>query len=143
MAGYSGTPLVDKLGVRAGQRVLVLGRPHDVDLQVVLAPLPDLATLDQRAAAGRDDYDVVVAFCPDRAGLTARLPSAISRIVRSGAVWVVWPKKSGPRYAGGTRGITEDDVRRAALAAGVVDVKVCAFDEVWSALKLVYRRSDR
>jgi hypothetical protein len=144
MAGYSDKPLVRKLGLRDGQRVLVLGRPVHVALSQAWAPLPDFATLRQRApAVGRADFDVVVAFCPHRAALARRLPVAVSHVSRHGMVWVVWPKKSGPRYAGPRDGITDNDVRAAALASGVVDVLVCAFDDSWSALKLVYRLRDR
>lgn len=141
--GYSGTPLVRKLGLRDGQRVLVLGRPRDLDVHACWQPWPDLAALQERAASGSAPFDVVVAFCPDRAALHRRLPQAVAAMTVSGMTWVVWPKKSGALYAGPRRGISEDDVREAALAAGVVDVKVCAFDDAWSALKLVYRLKDR
>jgi hypothetical protein len=144
MAEYSHKPLVRKLGLRDGQRVLVLGKPTEMDLSQHWAPLPDFATLRHRApAAGNADFDVVIAFCPDRATLATRLPAAISQINRHGMIWAVWPKKSGPRYAHSKNGITDSDVRAAARAAGVVDVLVCAFDDAWSALKLVYRLRDR
>jgi hypothetical protein len=97
----------------------------------------------ERAPGTTGSFDVVLAFAPDRAALARRLPKAITQVTTAGVVWVVWPKKSGALYAGPERGITEDDVRAAALDAGVVDVKVCAFDDDWSALKLVYRVRDR
>ena len=143
MAGYSGTPLVGKLGLRDGHRLLVLGRPADLDLRSALAPMPDVAALAERPCRGGQPFDVVLTFCADSAALADRLPQALAHMGRHGMTWVVWPKKSGPRYAGPVRGITEDDVRAAALSAGVVYVKVCAWDDAWSALKLVYRLSDR
>jgi hypothetical protein len=142
-AGSSGTPLVARLGLRDGQRVLVLGRPRGMDLTARWQPTPVFAALRERAGPTSPAFDLVVAFCPDRAALARRLPLALTHITTSGTIWIVWPKKSGPLYAGPRRGITEDDVRGAALAAGVVDVKVCAFDDAWSALKLVYRLKDR
>jgi hypothetical protein len=142
-AGYSGTPLVAKLGLRDGQRVLVLGRPRGMDLTAQWQPMPAFAALRERAGPTSPAFDLAVAFCPDRAALAHRLPQALRHITTSGTIWLVWPKKSGPLYAGPERGVTEDDVRAAALAAGVVDVKVCAIDDAWSALKLVYRLKDR
>ena len=126
--GYSGKPLAVKLGVKDGSRVLVTASPDGFDLG---AP--------HHTRAGRDPYDIVLLFCPDAAALHRRWPAAIARITTSGALWVAWPKKS----SGVPTDLTEDVVRAFALPHGVVDVKVCAVDEVWSGLKLVRRLSNR
>jgi hypothetical protein len=135
MAGYSGTPLVRKLGVKAGFRMYVEGAPpHYADL---VAPLPE----GVRVETGEDarDLDFVHVFVERAAGLAARLAALRTRIVPAGMVWVSWPK----RASGVATDVTEDVVRAAALEVGLVDVKVCAVDDVWSGLKLMVRRSDR
>lgn len=131
--GYSGTPLVRKLGIKAGHRVLLDGAPDGF----ALADLPDGVDLDHRAGAG--PYDVVVAFTPDRATLERELPAHEARIERDGAVWVAWPKRASQVPTD----MTENVVRDVALPRGLVDVKVCAIDAVWSGLKLVIRKENR
>lgn len=134
-AGYSGTPLHRKLGVRPGARVLARGVPAGWDLGRLD---PDgSATVHTRP--GRDPYDVVLLFCPDAAALAARLPDAMARTTTPGRCWVAWPK----RASGVPTDLTEDVVREAALAVGWVDVKVCAVDTVWSGLALVRRKENR
>lgn len=135
-AGYSGTPLPRKLGIKPGHRVLLDSAPPGFE-DDLLVPLPDDVALSRRAA--RPPYDVVVAFRRDTAALTKNLARDITRIPKDGALWIAWPKKS----SGVVTDITEDVVRREALAIGVVDVKVCAIDATWSGLKLVYRTKDR
>jgi hypothetical protein len=103
----------------------------------LLVPLPEDVTVTRRAA--RPPYDLVVAFRRDTAALARHLARDLTRIPKDGAVWIAWPKKA----SGIVTDITEDVVRREALALGVVDVKVCAVDATWSALKLVYRTQDR
>ena len=142
MVGYSGTPLPRKLGISPGSAVLVRHPPDDLDLQAVLVPWPTGARLLRRASRSTS-FPVVLVFAESAADLLARLPDAIDRLDRSGAVWVAWPKKSSQRWRDGPRTLTEDVVRAHALSLGVVDVKVCAIDETWSGLKLVYRLADR
>jgi hypothetical protein len=135
-AGYSGTPLVAKLGIKAGHRVL-LDRAPERFVTDVLGELPDSVVVARRA--GRTAYDVVLAFRPDVRTYTAHLARDIGRITIDGSLWIAWPK----RASGVATDLTGDVVRREALAAGVVDVKVCAVDETWSALKLVHRVENR
>ncbi|TAK70763.1 MAG: DUF3052 family protein [Actinomycetota bacterium] len=135
-AGYSGTPLPAKLGIRPGSRVLLDGAPPQLAADL-LVPLPDAVTIHRRA--GRSPYDVVVAFRRTRADLVRGLTADVKRITTSGAVWVAWPK----RASGVATDLTEDVIRDVALPLGVVDVKVCAIDATWSGLKLVWRKENR
>lgn len=133
-AGYSGTPLVKKLGLKAGMRVCFLGEPKE--LLGLLGPLPDDVKLLSRP--GRD-MDYLHLFTRSARELERRLPGLIERLAPAGMIWVSWPKKASKVPTD----VTEDVVRGCALANGIVDVKVCAVDEVWSGLKLVRRREDR
>ena len=135
-AGYSGTPLPKKLGIKPGHRVLLDGAPDRLE-EELLVPLPDDVVLQRRA--GRAAYDVIVAFRPDTASYVRHLARDIGRTTTNGSLWIAWPKKA----SGVVTDLTEDVVRREALAAGVVDVKVCAIDATWSGLKLVRRLADR
>jgi hypothetical protein len=134
-AGYSGTPLHRKLGVRAGHRVLVGGAPDGWDTGVLD---PDGSASVHRRAT-REPYDVVLLFCPDAATMSARLPAAMRRTTTAGRCWVAWPKKASRVPTD----LTEDVVRGAALGVGWVDVKVCAVDDTWSGLCLVRRKENR
>jgi hypothetical protein len=134
--GYSGTPLPKKLGIKPGHRVLLDGAPQGFEA-TLLVPLPDDVVLARRA--GRTPYDVIVAFRRDAGSYTRHLARDRDRIPRDGALWIAWPKKA----SGIVTDLTDDVVRREALAAGLVDVKVCAIDSTWSGLKLVYRLADR
>lgn len=139
MAGYSGTPLVNKLGVKAGHRLVLVSAPPDLDAR--LAPLPPDVTVD-RAAPGEaiaGAWDVALLFCAWSAELDAAWPAARAGMRPAGGLWVCWPKKAA-RAPGD---LTEDVVRAFGLAAGLVDNKVCAVDERWSALRLVVRLRDR
>jgi hypothetical protein len=133
MAGYSGTPLPKKLGVHAGHRVLLDGAPPDFTLD----DLPADVVLHRRPAPGL--YDVIVVFCPDLARLRRRWRVLHRLTPPAGALWVAWPK----RASGLATDLDETDVREYALANGRVDVKVCAIDDTWSALKHVVRVSER
>ncbi len=135
-AGYSGTPLVRKLGIKAGHRVLLDAAPAGFETDT-LGDVPPDVVLQRRA--GRSPYDVVVAFRDDAATYERLLVRDIGRITRNGSLWIAWPKRS----SGVVTDLTENVVRDRALAAGVVDVKVCAIDETWSGLKLVFRLADR
>lgn len=132
-AGYSGTPLVRKLGIRPEHRVLLDGAPDGFELTEV----PDGVSLD--LGAGPGPYDVVLTFAPDRATFENALPAHEARIERNGAIWIAWPKRASKVLTD----MTEDVVREVALPRGLVDVKVCAIDEVWSGLKLVIRTQNR
>lgn len=130
-AGYSGTPLIKKLGIKPGMRCVALSAPADyADL---LGPLPDGATLVTRLPR---EAAFVHAFFESTAALGARLPALEKALSRDGALWISWRK-------GKVTDLGEDAVRAAALAIGLVDVKVCAVDQTWSALKIVRRLSDR
>ena len=132
-AGYSGTPLPGKLGIKPGSRVLLDGAPADLPL----APLPD--GVDLRRRAGGEPYDVVLLFAPDAARLRARWPALVPRLSTAGRLWVCWPKKS----SGVPTDLDENAVRAFGLGGGLVDVKVCAVDATWSGLAFVRRLRDR
>lgn len=131
--GYSGTPLPRKLGIAVGSRVLLDGAP-DV---FVLEPMPDEVTLHVRPAGG--SYDVIVCFCPDLRRLRRRFTPLARRLTTAGALWICWPKKA----SGVATDLDENVLRDVGLEGGLVDVKVCAVDEVWSGLKFVVRLRDR
>ena len=138
MAGYSGTPLVRKLGIKDTDVVLLDGLPETVELgdlgaARVVRRLP-------RAA------DVTLTFHTEMSSLARRLPALLERTTRDGMVWVCWPKKAAHRAlleAGVVCDLDENRVRDLGLALGFVDVKVAAVDEVWSGLKFVRRLADR
>jgi hypothetical protein len=134
-AGYSGTPLPQKLGIRPGQRVALLRAPAGFERLLG----SDHGALVQRDPRGAGPFDVQVLFCRRRRDLEAGLPRAQQRMTPAGAVWVAWPK----RASGVASDLTEDVVREVALPAKLVDVKVCAIDATWSGLKLVIRLRDR
>lgn len=131
--GYSGTPLPRKLGIGVGSRVLLDGAPTGF----VLEPMPAEATLHSRS--GGDPYDVIVCFCPDLRRLTRRFAPLSGRLTTAGALWICWPKRS----SGVATDLDENVIRDFALDEGLVDVKVCAVDAVWSGLKFVVRLRDR
>jgi hypothetical protein len=133
MAGYSGTPLVRKLGINPGSLVLLDGAPDGFDVGGV----PAGAVVRRRPTAGV--YDVIVCFCPDLDRLTRRWSALHPLTTPAGALWVGWPKKS----SGLATDLNENVVRDYALSHGRVDVKVCAIDDTWSGLKHVIRRAER
>ena len=135
-AGYSQTPLACKLGIKAGQRVLLDRAPSGFETDT-LGELPDDVQVHRRA--GRGAYDVVVAFRDDAASLVRDLSRDIARTTTPGRLWIAWPKKA----SGVVSDLSDELVRREGLAAGVVDVKVCAIDSTWSGLMFVRRLSDR
>jgi hypothetical protein len=134
MAGYSGTPLAKKLGIKAGSRIFVSHPPGHYD--DLVAPWPHDVTRSRRID-GRTQ--LVHAFVTSRAGLKKFLSDAAGKIAPDATLWVSWPKKSSQVPTD----VTEDTVRELALPLGLVDVKVCAVDEVWSGLKLVVRKELR
>jgi len=132
MAGYSGTPLPKKLGIRPGDDLALLGAPDGFSLDDLP---PGVET--RRRAQGR--FDVVVSFHTRRADLAQRFPVLMRVLAVDGRLWVAWPK----RASGLPTDITEDVVREVALPTGMVDNKVCAIDDTWSGLRLVLRRELR
>ncbi len=135
-AGYSSTPLPRKLGIAPGARAALLRAPRG--FEATLGPLPPDARTVRRPAAGAR-FPTVLAFCGDRAALADLLPRARDLMDVDGATWFCWPKKA----SGVVTDVSEADVRAAALAGGLVDVKICAVDETWSGLKCVFRLRDR
>ncbi len=133
MAGYSGTPLATKLGIKAGYRVVLLGAP--VGFVDTLESLPD--DVDLTVALGATD--VCVAFYIERSAFEAALPDLRAAIFPAGGLWIAWPKRASKVPTD----ITEDVVREVALPTGLVDNKVCAIDDVWSGLRLVHRKELR
>jgi hypothetical protein len=135
VSGYSQTPLWKKLGVRAGDQLVLLDPPSGWRVPELPAPL---SVRTETGARGRAHADVLLAFATKRAQLK-RLGALSRRIYPDGAVWVAWPRRAG----GHQSDIREQDVRDAALPLGLVDVKVAAIDEDWSGLRLVWRRERR
>ena len=133
-AGYSGTPLVKKLGIKPGATVALIGAPDGFDDTV--GELPDGVTV-RRRLQGR--FDVIVAFYVESSVLERRLPALRRALQPAGGLWLAWPK----RASGVATDLSDNVVRELGLAAGLVDNKVCAIDEVWSGLRLVYRLRDR
>ena len=133
-AGYSGTPLAKKLGIKAGFKVHTINAPPQyADL---VAPLPDDVELTTTSAA---DTDLIHLFTNSRDELFSQLSVARHLIKQDGTIWISWFKKAAKLPTE----ITEDTVREAAFPLGLVDVKVCAVDERWSGLKLVIRKENR
>jgi hypothetical protein len=127
-AGYSTTPTAKKLGLKDGHRVCVLNPPKKyADL---IGRLPKDVTLTDRL---NQPANIVHVFVTKQADLTSRIQLMRKAIAPDGAVWVSWPKKASKVPTD----VTEDTIRALALASGLVDVKVCAIDDVWSGLKLV------
>jgi hypothetical protein len=137
-AGYSGTPLHRKLGIKPGMRVLVTGRPKGWDVGV-LDPERTASVATRPARDSSTPYDVVVAFCPDQAALATALASRPDRVSERGRLWICWPK----RASGVATDLDENLVRELGLASGIVDVKVCAVDQTWSGLCFMTRLRDR
>ncbi len=134
MAGYSGTPLPQKLGIRAGARLALLGAPEG--FEVTLGALPEGVRVRTTA---RGPFDVVVAFTTRRADLERRFEALARTLDPAGGLWIAWPK----RASGVPTDLDENTIRDIGLAAGLVDNKVCAVDETWSGLRFVVRLKDR
>ena len=134
MAGYSNTPLIKKLGIKEGFRVALINSPKD--FQQELGDLPPRVTIMRRSA---DQLDFILFFTKSAANLGKEVPVLAEQLKKNGMLWVSWPKKS----SGVATDLTFDVVQRTGLDAGLVDVKICAVDEIWSGLKFVYRLRDR
>ena len=134
MAGYSGTPLVKKIGIKPNHRLLFQNAPPGFARD--LGELPEGAT---QAGNGKTLIDVAVLFVKSAAELEREFDRISRRLQSAGMLWVGWPKKS----SGVATDLTEGVVQKIGLAHGLVDVKVCAIDETWSGLKFVIRLRDR
>jgi hypothetical protein len=135
MAGYSGTPLPKKLGIKAGGRVAVVSAPDEF-ADAALRPLPERVALRARA---RGPLDVIVFFTKRRAELERRFDRLAAALDPAGALWIAWPK----RASGVATDLTEDVLREVVLPRGLVDTKVCAIDDIWSGLRFVIRKENR
>jgi hypothetical protein len=133
-AGYSGTPLPRKLGIKPGARLGLIGAPPD--FEATLGELPPGVEVLRRA---RRPLDVIVAFSVRRAVLARRLPALRAALDPAGGLWIAWPKGS----SGVDTDLSDGVVRELGLDAGLVDNKVCAIDATWSGLRFVYRLRDR
>jgi hypothetical protein len=131
MVGYSGTPLPKKLGIAEDSSLALLGAPPGL-----LERLPDGVRVKRQA---RGSADVVVAFFTERRQLERRFGALTTMIFPDGGLWIAWPK----RASGVATTVNEDVVRAVALPRGLVDNKVCAIDETWSGLRVVWRRERR
>jgi hypothetical protein len=134
VAGYSGTPLPKKLGIKPESTLALIGAPADFDS--TLGKVPPGVTTKTRATGSAD---VAVAFFTKRANLEKRLAALSKVIFPAGGLWIAWPK----RASGVATDITEDVARELGLAGGLVDNKVCAIDDTWSGLRVVWRRELR
>jgi hypothetical protein len=134
MPGYSGTPLAAKLGIKSKMIVRVVNAPADYAAHV--DPLPDGVVISSKDAK---DFDLVHIFTKSRSELLELLITYQEKIKQNGVIWVSWPKKA----SGISSEVSEDTVREVALPLGLVDIKVCAVDDIWSGLKLVIRKVNR
>ncbi len=133
MAGYSGKPLVAKLGIKPGSTIAILGAPRGYDR--LLGRLPEVRR--RTPATGRLDF--VQFFTTEKHELERRFATLARSLTPAGMLWISWPKKA----SGVTTDLTEDVIRAVGLAHGLADVKVAAVDDVWSGLKFVRRLEDR
>jgi hypothetical protein len=133
-AGYSGTPLPRKLGIKPEARLGLIGAPDGFD--GVLGELPPGVSVRRRL---QGSFDVIVAFFVERSELERRLPACRDALTPAGGLWLAWPKRS----SGVATDLGEGMVRDLGLAAGLVDNKVCAIDATWSGLRFVFRLADR
>jgi hypothetical protein len=131
---YSATPLVKKLGIRAGAEVALVGSPGG--FQAALRPLPDGVRVHSRP---RGELDVIVFFTSQSAELARRFQGLARTLTEAGGLWVAWPKKASSIDSD----LTFDIVQRMGLEAGLVDNKSCSIDEDWQALRFVNRLKDR
>ena len=134
MAGYSGTTLPQKLGIKPGLNVVTINAPTNYCR--LLGTIPENVTFSDRLKA---DLSFVHVFIKKRSELQKTLSVLRRKIAHTGTVWVSWPKKS----SGVPVDVTEDVIRAVALPLGFVDIKVCAIDETWSGLKLMVRKENR
>lgn len=134
MAGYSGSPLPKKLGIKEGVKLALLASPKGFTR--ALGPLPEGVEIRTQA---RGRLDVIVFFATRRRELERRFPTMARALQPAGALWVAWPK----RASGVATDLTFEPVQEIGLQCGLVDTKVCAIDDTWSGLRFVYRSADR
>lgn len=134
MAGYSSTPLAKKLGIKEGSRVAFVNAPDE--FEATLEPLPDDVKIVKRI---NNSIDIILFFVTAERLLARDFASLAKKLVPNGMIWIAWPKKS----SGVKTDLAFENVQRIGLDAGLVDVKICAVDEIWSGLKFVYRLKDR
>ena len=135
MAGYSGTPLVKKLGFKEGHRAGLVNAPNDFEEQ--LEQLPNSVQI----VRGRlpKNLDLIVFFADSQRMLRRDFKQVAGKLAQNGMLWIAWPK----RASGVVTDLSDGSVRQIGLDAGLVDVKVCAINDIWSGLKFVYRLRDR
>jgi hypothetical protein len=138
MAGYSGTSLLKKLGIKEGQKIAFLRKPQGYAKNLGKLPV-GVSVADQLSAKDGKKLDWIQLFATSQAGLKRDFLRARKCLASNGSLWISWPKKS----SGVKTDLNENLVRRIGLALGLVDVKICAVDDTWSALKFVYRLKDR
>jgi len=131
-AGYSGTPLAKKLGIKEGDALGMLGAPEGFEI-------PGLPPAVEVVREAQGPLDVIVSFHTERADLAQQFPALMKVLTKAGGLWIAWPKKASKVPTD----ITEDTVREVALPTGMVDNKVCAIDATWSGLRLVLRKGLR
>lgn len=134
MAGYSGTPLIRKIGIKPGHRMYLHDHPETFLRH--LGELPEAVQVQDRLSA---ETDVAVCFVESEAELRKQFSQLSRKLAANGMLWIAWPKRSSGRATD----LSEDAIRTVGLKTGLVDVKVCAIDEVWSGLKFVIRLKDR
>lgn len=135
MAGYSGTPLAKKLGFKEGFRAGFVNPPKGFRKE--LGDLP--ANVEICVVTLRKPLDLIVLFTDSQRILKSEFPRLAQKLAGNGMLWISWPKKS----SGVVTDLSDNIVREIGLAAGLVDVKVCAINDIWSGLKFVYRLKDR
>jgi hypothetical protein len=134
MAGYSITSPTKKLGIKEGSQVLLLNAPKNFESELSL--LPSEVRFVTRASKA---VDLILLFARSQSALNNEFAKLAAKIAPNGTLWIVWPKKS----SGVSTDLSFNSVQRIGLDAGLVDVKVCAINDVWSGLKFVYRLRDR
>ena len=135
MAGYSGTPLTKKLGIKEGFHVGLVNSPKGFRKE--LTDLP--AGVKFSTEDIPKQVDLILLFLDSERTLIREFPKMMKKIPANGTLWVAWPKKS----SGLTTDLSFDNVQKFGLASGLVDVKICAVNEIYSGLKFVYRLKDR
>ena len=134
MAGYSGTPLAKKIGIKEGTRIALINAPKDFQFEP--KELPDNVEFLKSSAKA---LDIILFFVITERALAKDFSKLAARLTTNGMIWIAWPKKS----SGVATDLSFDRVQKIGLAAGLVDVKICAVDDTWSGLKFVYRLKDR
>jgi hypothetical protein len=137
VAGYSGTPLAQKLGIKPGYRVALVNAPKD--FATTLGELPEGVVLASGTPAPRKPPDSVICFVSHRGDLMRFFPALRARMLPTDSLWLCWPKKT----SGVATDLTDHVIRQVALPTGLVDNKVCAIDATWSGLRLVVRLEHR